>query len=115
LLFTGLFFGMHSCQYEWIEFEDPEIPDVVSFSNDIVPIFEASCNTNVCHGGSKDPDLRPDKAFNSLITGGYVDVDNPEQSIIYTCLLTGESMEQYAQPGDDELILAWIEQGAQDN
>jgi hypothetical protein len=107
--------ALQSCQYEWIEFEETEIPDVVSLSNDLIPIFEASCNTNVCHGGSADPDLRPDKAFNALISGGYVDTSNPEQSSLYTCLLAGGSMEQYAEPGDAELILAWIEQGAKNN
>lgn len=114
-MLVGLMLGFQSCQYEWIEFEEVEIPEVVSFETDIVPLFEAGCNSNVCHGGGKDPDLRPDKAYNSLLSGGYVDVANPEQSSIYTSVITGGSMAQYSQPGDEELILAWIEQGALNN
>ena len=119
ILCIGIFVAgvamFQSFQYEWIEFDEPEIPDVVSLSGDLVPIFEARCNSNVCHGGGVAPDLRPDNAYNSLIMGGFVNVDEPETSSIYTCLLPGGSMVQYAAPGDAELVLAWIEQGALDN
>jgi hypothetical protein len=115
LLIAALLAGMQSCQYEYIMFEEVDIPEEVSFANDIVPIFERGCNTNLCHGGNADPDLRPDNAYNSLINGGYVNVDSPEESSIYTTLLPGGSMEQYAEPGEKDFILAWIEQGAKNN
>lgn len=104
-----------SCEYAWIDHGDAMLPDTVSFKTHLVPLFEQGCNASVCHGGSADPDLRPDNAYNSLISGGYVDTDDPGQSSLYTSLLRGGSMEQYADPGDAELILRWIEQGAQNN
>lgn len=114
-LFIGLALSFQSCQYKWIEYDEVVIPDTVSFSKDVVPLFEASCNTSVCHGGGKDPDLRPDNAYVSLMTGGYVNVSDPPGSSLYTCLLTGGSMVNYSQPGYPDIILGWIEQGALDN
>ena len=104
-----------SCEYAWIDYEEVSVPDTVSFSNNVVPIFERGCNASVCHGGGADPDLRPDRAYNSLISGGYVNTDDPAMSSIYTSIIKGGSMEQYADPGDDEVILKWIEQGALNN
>jgi hypothetical protein len=119
LLILSLIIGslamLSSCQYYWIEVDEPFIPDTVSFSRDVIPIFEEGCNVSVCHGGSKAPDLRPDNAYQSLMTGGYVNTAEPALSTIYTCLISGGSMEQYAKQGDDALILSWIEQGAKDN
>ncbi len=115
VLLLGTFLVFNSCQYDWIEFEEPILPDTVSFSSDIIPIFEKSCNAGGCHGGGFDPDLRPESAYVSLISGGYVDTDSPASSSIYTVLIAGGSMSNYAEQGDPELILEWIEQGALDN
>ena len=109
-------FFLCSCEYEWIQPEKVPIPDNVSFSADIMPIFNNGCNTNVCHGsGGSPPDLTEANAYNSLITGGYVDTDTPEASIIYTTMTTGSMVSYVQNPGDPELILAWIEQGAENN
>lgn len=104
-----------SCEYAWIDYEDVPIPDTVSLANDVVPIFERGCNATVCHGGGANPDLRPDRAYNSLINGGYVNTGDPVLSSIHTSIINGGSMEQYAEPGDDQIILKWIEQGALNN
>jgi hypothetical protein len=104
-----------ACEYEWIEPEDAEIPDVISYSNNIQPIFNRSCNTSGCHtSGGPDPDLSPDNSYNALLSGGYVDVNNPEGSSLYTSVKFG-SMQVYAQPQDATYILKWIEQGALNN
>lgn len=105
-----------SCEYEWITPEKTPIPDNVSFSADVMPIFSNGCNVGVCHGaGGTAPDLSEGNAYNSLTTGGFVDLDTPEASIIYTSLTTG-SMEPYvSNAGDPDIILAWIKQGALDN
>ncbi len=109
-------FFLCSCEYEWIQPEKVPIPDNVSFSADIMPIFNNGCNTNVCHGnGGTPPDLTEAHAYNSLITGGYVDTDTPEASIIYTTMTTGSMVPYVQNPSDPELILAWIEQGAENN
>lgn len=108
-------FILCSCEYEWIQPEKKPIPETLSFSGDIIPIFNNGCNTNVCHGpGSTPPDLSPDNAYNSLMDGGYVDTTTPEASILYTTMKSG-SMKPYTYPGDEEIVLAWIQQGAENN
>ena len=104
-----------SCEYEWIQPEKKPIPETVSFSNDIMPIFNNGCNTNVCHGsGGEPPDLSEGNAYNALLDGAYVDTINPEASILYTSMNSG-SMVPYTSPGDDDIVLAWIQQGAKNN
>jgi hypothetical protein len=114
-LFAG-FLAWQSCEYDWVESEPFNPSDTLSFSAEIIPIFESSCNAGVCHGtGGKDPILTPDVAYNSLIDGGYVDINVPENSSIYTSLVPGGSMANYAQTGDADKVLIWIQQGALNN
>lgn len=117
MILIPLVFFLSSCEYEWIQPEKVPVPDELSFSTDIMPIFNNGCNTNVCHGaGGTPPDLSEGNAYSSLINEGFVDVDLPEASMLYTCMLTGGSMAPYVQrPGDADIILAWIQQGANNN
>jgi hypothetical protein len=104
-----------SCEYEWIQPEKKPIPESVSFAADIMPIFNNGCNTNVCHGaGSTPPDLSEGNAYSSLMDGAYVDTITPEASLLYNSMNSG-SMEQYTNPGDADIVLAWIQQGAKNN
>lgn len=114
-LLTACLLFMVSCEYEWIEPEPQPIPDVVSFQNHIVPIFNNSCNMGGCHdAGGFAPDLSPANAYASLNDGSYIDINTPDASILYTSMKNG-SMKPYASPGDAELILEWIVQGAKNN
>jgi hypothetical protein len=96
-----------------------EITRTVSFSADIIPIFNASCNTSGCHsaGGIK-PDLSPTNAFNSLNGGGYINTSEPESSELYLWM-TGKKSVPMPPSGINKdynsLVLAWIKQGAQNN
>jgi len=100
---------------------DVEVTRPVSLAADIIPIFEAKCNLSGCHnsGGIK-PDLSVDKAFNSLSNGGYVDIGNPANSSLYLWL-TGEKGSIMPPGGPNnpsnvnQLVLAWIKQGALNN
>ena len=104
-----------SCKSDIIEPTKPDIPDQVSFSANVIPIFDLSCNNSGCHApGGKSPDLSAGVAYDNLNLYGLVDVDNPSGSGIYTKITTG-SMATYAKPGDAEIILKWIEQGAENN
>jgi hypothetical protein len=116
ILFTVAVSGLlASCTYEEISPKKVEVPDSVKFSANIIPIFNASCNQSGCHiKGGIPPDLTPDNAYVSLTFFGYVDVDVPEESIIYEEITTG-SMAKFATNQDRELILKWIQQGALDN
>lgn len=104
-----------SCTYEEIKPKEVEVPDVVLFSENIIPIFNASCNASGCHNkGGIPPNLSPEDAYVSLTFFGYVDVDDPEASILYEEITTG-SMKNNATDQDRALILEWIKQGALDN
>jgi hypothetical protein len=105
-----------SCKSDVIEPVIPPPPDNVSFNDNIIPIFNLSCNNPPCHApGGKSPDLSPAVAYDNLMLYGLVDVDDPAGSGIYTKIAPGGSMATYAKPGDAELILKWIEQGAENN
>jgi hypothetical protein len=105
---TGiLLFG--SC--EKVVYPIPELPDTVSYSLDIQPIWDNKCVS--CHSGSRDPDLRPDNSYASLINGGYVDTDNPEDSELIKKLYG--SHDARATETEKQVILLWIEEGAKNN
>src|SRR6476646_2410475 len=66
---------------------DQEITTAVSLSADVIPLLSKNCSISGCHntGGIK-PDLSADKAYNTLINGNYIDVNNPENSELYLWL-----------------------------
>lgn len=98
-----------------------EVARPVSLSDDVIPIFSQSCAISGCHnsGGIK-PDLSPDKVYGSLLNGNYVDLDSPENSEIYLWL-TGKRATPMPvgatnNPSNiNQLVLAWIKQGAKNN
>jgi hypothetical protein len=92
-----------------------EVPDSVSFSANVLPIFDARCDNTGCHAtGGIAPDLTTANAYTNLIVFGYVDTDLPEQSQLYLKMSTG-SMAKFTSPGDADIVLKWIQQGALDN
>ena len=108
--------SLQSCQYDWLDPIDPVIPEVVSFSVDIQPIFDRSCNSSGCHStGGIAPDLSPANAYNDLVAKGMINTAAPESSRLYTKCASGGSMNKFCQPGDPEIILKWIQEGALNN
>lgn len=96
-----------------------EITGDVGFSADVIPIFEKSCSISGCHNtGGIAPDLSTANAYNSLSNEGYFDVNNPEASTLYG-YVSGSLSPVMPLSGADPVIaatiLAWIEQGAQNN
>jgi hypothetical protein len=87
----------------------------VSFKDDIQPIFTAGCLGGVCHSGSVAPNLMAGKAYDDLMSGGYVKTETPDQSIIYTEMKPGGGMATHCTPEDADLVLLWITKGALDN
>lgn len=98
-----------------------EVTGSVSFSTNVVPILNSSCNASGCHntGGIK-PDLSQNNAYNSLVNGGYVNVGSPEQSEVYLWI-TGKKATPMPPNGPvnpfnlNQIIKAWIKQGANNN
>ena len=98
-----------SCEYNVIEPLVFEVPDGVSFTEDIKPIFEEKCAT--CHS-SRSPVLTDGKAYNSLIDGDYINTDEPASSKIYVKLSSGD---HYSSMEENAYLLKWIQEGALDN
>jgi len=93
-------------------------PQFVSFSGDLIPIFNKDCNSSGCHDAvpAHKPSLVPDKAYNSLISGGYVNTAVPNQSKIYTVLQTGAMPPTGAlNAAQQQKVLDWIRNGAPNN
>ena len=91
----------------------------VSFSGDIIPIFTASCGFSECHApGDEPPDLSPANAYSSLISGGYIDTDNPIQSELYQWVNGNRATLMPIDGTDPKIVsavLSWIEDGALNN
>lgn len=95
---------------------DPNAP--ISFSGDLVPIFEKSCASSGCHDAvpAHSPALTPDKAYNAIVNGGYINTLAPEQSIIYLEVKSGSMPPSGGlKPTDAQKILNWIKGGAPNN
>ena len=87
------------------------IPENVSFSVNVQPIFDAKCVT--CHGGAQAPDLSAGWSYDELIEGGYVITDEPLTSPIW--LVFSGSHDGRATSEETLYILGWIIEGALDN
>ncbi len=96
-----------------------EITRPVSFANDIIPIFNKSCNSSGCHNsGGKAPDLTSPNAYNSLQNGNYTNTQAADNSELFLWM-TGKKGTPMPPDGSNKdynsLVLAWIKQGAQNN
>ena len=88
-----------------------ELPDTVSYSLDIQPIWADNCVN--CHNGGRDPDLRPENSYLSLTSGGYINVNDPAESELMKKLYG--SHDSRAKEAEKQLIQLWIEEGAKNN
>ncbi|MCH6232612.1 hypothetical protein [Cognataquiflexum rubidum] len=117
LIFTLV---LNSCYYDQIVPRPPDLDSVgpQTFSGDIIPIFNQSCNNAGCHNGAVRPDLRPANAYNALINGGYINTDSPESSELYQWMKGNRSIPMPTSgPNSDynNRILRWITDGALNN
>lgn len=103
--------GLMGC--ESFKVSQPEVdPNVVwSLQTDIQPIFNNNCVS--CHGGTRSPDLRDGKSFQSLTNGGYVTLP-AESSQLYSKMNSGDHLSRSTET-DRLKVLYWITQGAQNN
>jgi hypothetical protein len=114
----------YSCTYDIAEdLPCDNIPESVSFSNDILPLVRSHCSTPGCHSGN-DPggnlNLEDSQAYNELWKPGrgYINTAKPNFSVLYSQMI---SVSQPMPPTGrlsackTNLILRWIEQGAKNN
>ncbi len=106
--------GLVSCTYYTNEYNP--VPENVSFNDDIIPIFNSSCNMGGCHAaGAIPPDLSPEGAYLNIKGLGYVvDGQTAEESLFYQAI-DGGSMNDYATDEEKAYIKKWIDDGAEDN
>jgi hypothetical protein len=107
-----------SCTYDEVL---PYVPDPtveVFFGEDIIPIFDRSCNGAGCHNGSGPvPNLRATVAYDALWSDGYINTAVPEQSELYLWMTNakGPMPPLGTNATDNALVLQWIQQGAEEN
>jgi len=124
LILAGILFGfgilaIEACKYDDILPPEPDPGITISFSEDVIPIFNASCNVSSCHNGSgPSPDLRASVAFDNLWEAVLIDTIEPANSELYLWMTGAKGLAmppQGVQPVDAATILQWIDQGAKDN
>ena len=107
-----------SCTYKKID-EDPALPENVSFQNDLIPLFNNSCNSAGCHNtNGVPPDLSEANAYDDIMgTSGMVDIVHPEKSELYTRMIDTQNPMPPAgvmsYPASQ--VLSWITDGAKKN
>ena len=100
---------------------DSVVNKQVSFANDIIPIFSQKCSISGCHISSgHEPDLSSSKAYNSLVSGGFINVADPKNSKLFM-RLTGKITPAMPLIGStnpsniNAFVLTWITQKAKNN
>jgi len=108
--------GFSSCQWVTIEPVEVQIPDTgVSFATNIEPIF-TNTGCTACHasgGAAATLPFTVGDAYNTLTTKGLINTSSPSASTIITFPKSGHGGGLL--PADESLIIAWIEDGAQNN
>lgn len=106
------------CYYDEVMGADDELPANVSFNRDVMDIFNKSCNMSGCHDADPPhaPSLVAANAYNSLMQGGFVNTTVPQESTLYAVLVEGNMPPSGALSSREmKIILAWINEGAQNN
>lgn len=108
-----------ACKKDFFEPPPPlDLTTPVSFSLDIMPIFQSNCYGSGCHDKGIVPDLTSANAYDQLTLLGYVDTTNAEGSKLYIRMTstTNPMPPNGLLPGEKtNKILAWIKQGAKNN
>ena len=112
VLLVGLIlFIMFLSSCEKTVFPPPVVPDTVSYSLNIQPVWDTKCVE--CHSGDRDPDLRPDFSHDALISGEYVDTADAANSDLMKKLYG--THDSRATEAEKHLVLLWITEGSKDN
>ncbi len=108
-----LMFAISSCEYSNIEPIVIELPDEkVLFSEDILPFLTSKCAS--CHA-SVAPILTAGNEYTNLISGGYINLDDPALSSLYIKTSDGHPAGNGLTATELALMLKWIEEGAENN
>jgi len=112
--FTVLLAGfiiLASCEKYSFRVETVNPVDSVHFKAVVQPLLADKCAK--CHNGSRDPDLRAADSFESLTSGGYVNLPAEESKLYKKVISSGHT--SFTLPEEKLKILYWISQGAKNN
>lgn len=114
-----------ACEYAFIEPTPapppPPVGDTISFAQDIIPLFNQSCNATCHKTGAIKPDLSASNAYTVLTTTksttnvDYVIAEQPLNSFLYNYCKPGANMATYTSAVQLDLIYRWIYAGALNN
>ena len=109
-----------SCKKKTAPTPTQTLPAIVSFSNDIMPVFNAHCITSGCHvGGSPSAGLNLSQsvAYSQLFTKHEIDTTNASNSNLYIEVASGQMPQTGGKLSDYNigLIQKWIQQKAKNN
>src|SRR5438477_9313316 len=118
LLLTGIIF--YSCTSDKKEILKPcesSVPDVVSFKNDLIPLFHANCSLSGCHSGGSPQghlNLEDSVAYSQLMKPGkgYINTATPNFSVLYsqmTSITTPMPPTGRLEECKVSLVLKWIQ------
>lgn len=106
-----------SCYYDE-EVVIEGLPTNVSLKNDLMPIFTSNCNNSGCHDATPThaPSLVQANVYNALVNGGYVNLLDPQSSLLYQEIEAGNMPPSgNLNENDKKIILGWIADGAKNN
>lgn len=116
ILLFGSVTLLFSCENAQLPVPDNTLPTNVSFTSQVIPIFNKSCNTSGCHSaGGIPPDLSEGNAYNSVTLGGMLNLTTPDQSTIYKRIIKDMPPGGLIPQEEKNIILGWITEGAQNN
>ena len=118
IVLSGMALFLESCYYDtYPEEEELPLPDEVSYSEDIQPLWDRDCVQ--CHP-PEPPNLTQGLSYDALINGGYVIPGDSRNSILYKSFFGLDGVSEMPPPNgwnvnDANLVAKWIDDGAQDN
>jgi hypothetical protein len=118
LLLAGLVVCLSTCEKNAIAPAPIVLPAVVSFNNDIQPLFNLYCTMSGCHSGTNPSsrlDLTQGNSYNALFKRNEIDTLAPSNSRLYTALSLPMPPWGKLVDYDTQIILKWIQQGAKSN
>ncbi len=114
LLMSTACLALTGCYFDVIIPEEVSETEVISFAEDIQPIFNATCIS--CHNGNiASPNLTSGNAYDELAGGGYLSVSSPEESGLIQKLNSEHPYAGALTSAETQKLLNWMTQGALDN
>lgn len=109
-----LMIGLNACYFDVIVTENIDETAAISFSENIIPVFQASCTS--CHDGEITfPNLTRESAYLELTAGNYLSVASPSTSGLITKIKSDHPFAGALSETEIQKIIKWMAEGAANN